>query len=76
MVEIITDLQMVEAAHQLINLNNLEQSELRDTSYYIVYNKHGVTPAQFDSSLKVYSSYPEIFTEMVRKVEHAINTTE
>lgn len=75
MVSIITDIQLVEAAHQLINLKNMDQVKMRDTSYQMVYNKHGVTEAQFDSSLRVYTQHPKRFTEIMKQVDQNLNKT-
>ncbi len=72
---IITDIQLIEAAHQMINDPTLNQKRMRDTSFAIIYNKHETTVQEFDSSLKVYTQYPEVFSEIMKRVDENLNKT-
>ena len=76
MVEVITDIQLVEAAHKSIPKNANEQKLMRDTSYVIVFNKHHTTAVEFDSSLRVYTKYPTIFGDIMEQVSENLNKME
>lgn len=76
MVDVITDIQLLEAAHKSLSMGNLEQQAMRDTSFAIVFNKHGVTYEQYDSSLRVYTKYPKLFGEMMEQVGENLNKTQ
>jgi hypothetical protein len=75
MVAVITDLQLIEASHQLLNRTNMDQKSMRDTSYHIIFNQHETTIEQFDSSLKVYTRHPKIFSEIMKTVNENLNQT-
>jgi hypothetical protein len=76
MINLIADMQLLEAAHKSNSLSNLEQQAMRDTSFTIVLNKHNVTYEEYDSSLRVYTRYPQLFGEMMEKVGDKLNTTQ
>lgn len=73
MVEIIADIQLLEAAHKTLSLNSAQQKEMKDTSYIIVFNAHNTTSVEFDSSLRVYTQYPEVFSEIMEKANRKIS---
>ncbi len=75
MVKIIVDVQLLEAAHKSINLNAKQQKPIRDTTYAIIYNKHNTTAAEFDSCLRTYTQYPELFSEIMEEAENRLNNT-
>lgn len=76
MVEVITDLQLIEAAHKSITLGSKVQKPMRDTSYTIVFNKHQTDVATFDSSLRVYTKHPALFSEIMDEVGLRLNRSE
>ncbi|MBT8327953.1 MAG: DUF4296 domain-containing protein [Bacteroidia bacterium] len=76
MIEVITDLQMIEAAHKSMTLSSNTQKPMRDTSYTIVFNKHQTNVATFDSSLRVYTRHPAMFSEIMEEVGVRLNSTE
>lgn len=73
MVEIVTDIQQLEAAHKSIVLSRKEQTKMKDTSYAIVFNDYQTTAEMFDSSLKVWTQYPEEFAEIMEQVNQNLN---
>ena len=73
MVDVITDGQMLDAAQKSVAVPSKERKALRDTNYMIVYNKHNTTVEQFDSSMRVYSLYPKIMSEILEEVTENIN---
>ena len=75
MVEVIKDIQLMESAHKSLSLRSAEQKLMRDTSYTIIFNKHNTTAAEFDSSLRVYTKHPEVFTEIMEEVASQLNST-
>ena len=76
MVDVITDLQMVEAAHKSLTLSSKIQKPMRDTSYTIVFNKHHTDVNTFDSSLRAYTKHPTLFSEIMEEVELRLNSSE
>ncbi|MFB1003259.1 MAG: DUF4296 domain-containing protein, partial [Bacteroidia bacterium] len=51
MVDVIADIQLVEAAQKQLNVSTSERNVMRDTSYHIIFNKYGIDSALYDSSL-------------------------
>lgn len=73
MIEIVTDIQKLEAAHKSITISRKEQSKMKDTSYAIVFNKYNTTALEFDSSLRVWTRYPEEFATIMEQVNKNLN---
>ncbi len=73
MVEIIKDIQLLEAAHKDIGIFGQEKKSLSDTSYAIVFNQHGVKASEFDSSYRYYLRNPIEFEQLMLKVERSLN---
>ena len=74
MVNVITDLQLIEAAHKSLTLGSNIQKPMRDTSYAIVFNKYQTDVASFDSSLRVYTKHPALFSEIMEEVGLKLNS--
>jgi len=74
MVEVISDLQLLDAAQKSVSIDAKTQERMRDTSYVIVFNKYGTTATQFDSSLRTYARNPLILSELMEEVAKSINT--
>ena len=65
--DLLYDLHRVDGAMQIVGYNYGHNQEL--ASYYqSVLEKHGVTQAQFDSSLVWYTDNPQIFNKIYPKV--------
>ncbi len=73
MIEIIKDIQLLEAAHKDLGIFGVERKALADTSYMIVFNKHGVKASEFDSSYNYYLRNPIKFEKLMTEVERSIN---
>ena len=73
MVEIIKDIQLLEAAHKDIGIFGPEKKALTDTSYAIVFKKHEVRASDFDSTYNFYLRNPIRFEALMTKVERSIN---
>ena len=76
MVDVISDMQLMEAAHRSLTLSSKIQNPMRDTSYTIVFNKHHTDVATFDSSLHVYTKHPKLFSEIMDEVEVKLNSSQ
>ena len=61
------DLHRTDALLQ-ISGKQYESDEVRDLYYGAVLEKHGVTQAQFDSSLVWYTAHPNLFNKIYPKV--------
>ncbi len=72
MVDIIADIQLVEAAQKQLNVAISERNAMRDTSYHIIFNKYDIDSALYDSSLHVYSRNPRIMAEIMERVAKKI----
>ncbi|MFY0643156.1 MAG: DUF4296 domain-containing protein [Bacteroidia bacterium] len=73
MVEIMKDLQILEAVHKDVSLFGVDRKAMSDTSYVIVFNKYGVKASEFDSTYSYYSKHPEDFEALMLKVEESLN---
>lgn len=73
MVEIIKDLQLLEAVHKDIGLFGMQKKLVTDTSYAIVFNKYNIKASEFDSSYHFYTLHPKLFTEIMEQVETELN---
>ncbi|MDB4173804.1 DUF4296 domain-containing protein [Bacteroidia bacterium] len=74
MIEIITDVQMLEAAQKQLTVPAEMRSAMRDTTYQVVFNKYGIDSALFDSSLRVYAQHPKLMVEVMEEVASKINS--
>ena len=61
------DLHRTDALLQ-VSGKHYESDEVRDLYYAGVLEKHGVTQAQFDSSLVWYTAHPQLFDKIYPKV--------
>lgn len=61
------DLHKTDALMQVSGLMH-GHNESEDTYYAIVLDRHGVTQAQFDSSLVWYTAHPQLFDKIYPKV--------
>lgn len=75
MVEIIADMHVLDAAQRSIPISGSKQIAMKDTTYAIIYAHHGTTHAEFDSSLREYSRYPEKMGQIMEQVAEKINST-
>lgn len=71
--EVLVDLHKVDAMLQVAgytytNENIQNVGEIRNIYYAQVLEKHGITQAQFDSSLVWYTAHPEYFDKIYPKV--------
>lgn len=73
MVEVIKDIQLLEAAHKDMGLFGLEKQNVIDTSYVIIFNKHEIKASEFDSSHNFYTQYPKLYEQLMDKVEHELS---
>ena len=73
MVEVIKDIQLLEAVHKDMGLFGMQKKHVTDTSYVIVFNKYNIKPSDFDSSYHFYTLHPKLFTEIMERVEADLN---
>lgn len=76
MIEVITDIQVLDAAQKSLPISGLKQKAMQDTTYAIIYAHHGITHEMFDSSLRSYTRHPELMAELMEKVAENINASE
>ena len=74
MVEVITDIQLINAAQKNIPIAGNKMKAMQDTSYAIIFSHHGTDYAQFDSSLRSYSRVPEVMGAIMEQVAEQINS--
>lgn len=67
MVDVLVDLHKTEAILTVAGYNFGHEEEF-GKCYYVVLDKHGITQAQFDSSLVWYTKHPERFDKIYPKV--------
>lgn len=65
--DVIVDLHKTEALLQVTDLNNYN-GETKAIYYSQVLQKHGITQAQFDSSLVWYTAHPQLFDKIYPRV--------
>ncbi len=73
MVEVITDIQLLDAAQKSLPISGSKQKRMKDTTYAIIYAHHGIDHTTFDSSLRAYSLYPKLMGEIMENVTEKIN---
>lgn len=67
MVDVLVDLHHADATLAAMGYNYGHDEDLR-RCYFVVLEKHGITQAQFDSSLVWYTKHPERFDKIYPKV--------
>lgn len=65
---VLVDLHKTDALMQYKNLLGFQHEEERSIYYAQVLERHGITQAQFDSSLVWYTAHPAIFDKIYPKV--------
>lgn len=73
MVEVITDIQLLDAAQKALPISGAKQKRMKDTTYAIIYAHHDIDHALFDSSLRAYSLNPALMGEIMEEVTQKIN---
>lgn len=73
MIEIITKIQLLDAAQKEIRTVGTQMGQMQDTNYTIVFNKYGTDYVQFDSSLKVYAAHPKLLETIMEQVAENLN---
>lgn len=66
--EVLVDLHKTEALLQLTDQKNKPDEEAKSIYYAQVLEKHGITQAEFDSSLVWYTAHPQLFDKIYPKV--------
>ena len=72
---VLTDLHKTDAMIQLSGLS-YKDNEIKDIYYAETLERHGVTQAQFDSSLVWYTAHPLFFNKIYPKVLRDLETEE
>ncbi len=73
MIEVITDMQILDAAQKSLPISGLKQKAMKDTTYAIIYAHHNISHELFDSSLRSYTRHPQLMGEIMEKVAEEIN---
>ena len=73
--DVLIDLHKTEGAIQASEVR-YDAYETRDLYYAQVLEKHGITQAQFDSSIVWYTAHPQFFNKIYPKVLKAIEEEE
>lgn len=73
--ELLVDLHKTDALIQMQALP-VQANEVRDIYYAETLEKHGVTQAQFDSSLVWYTAHPQFFNKIYPKVLKELDAQE
>ena len=69
---VMIDLHKTDALLQVCGLHT-EHDSIEDAAYASVLERHGITQAQFDSSLVWYTNHPQLFDKIYPKVLAALN---
>ncbi len=73
MIEVISQLQILDAAQKELGISGVLMSKMQDTTYTIVFNKYNTDIAQFDSSLREYARHPQMLENIMDKVAQNLN---
>ncbi|MBK8847793.1 MAG: DUF4296 domain-containing protein [Bacteroidetes bacterium] len=68
MVALLKDLQMAEAAISLRNQDTTNARSLAPGVYKFVFEKHKITPAQFENNMSFYTSHPVLMHKVYQEV--------
>jgi hypothetical protein len=71
-IEVIKDKSLAEAALN-VNARNVDGGKMDSVYNFNVYRDNGITPAEYDSTVKYYSSRPKEFKEILEKVVEKLN---
>jgi len=71
--EVMLDLHKTDALLQVSKIQH-GHSEAKDMYYAMVLEQHGVTQAEFDSSLVWYTAHPQLFDKIYPKVLKQLET--
>ena len=75
MVEIITNIQLIDAAQKEVGISGILMGKMQDTSYTLIFNKFNTDYVQFDSSLKVYAAHPKLLETIMDDVTLKLNAS-
>jgi len=75
MVDIITNMQLSDAAQKEVGISGILMGKMQDTSYTLIFNKFNTDFVQFDSSLKVYSAHPKLLENIMGEVTLKLNAS-
>ena len=73
--EVLVDLHKTDAIIQMQGIG-FRDNEIKDIYYAETLEKHGVTQAQFDSSLVWYTAHPQFFNKIYPKVLKELDAQE
>lgn len=68
MVALIKDLQLAEAAITLSHQDTTNARNLAPGVYKFVFEKHKITPAQFEKNMSFYTSHPVLMHKVYQEV--------
>ena len=72
---VMVDLHKTDALIQIAGLQHKDQ-EIKNIYYAQVLEKHGITQAEFDSSLVWYTAHPQLFNKIYPKVIKELKSEE
>ncbi|HBN03626.1 MAG TPA: hypothetical protein DD396_06230 [Bacteroidetes bacterium] len=75
MVDIITNIQLMDAAQKEVGISGILMGKMQDTNYTLIFNKYNTDFVQFDSSLKVYSAHPKLLENIMDDVTLKLNAS-
>lgn len=73
--DVLVDLHKTDAMLQLAGMKNTNQAE-KNIYYAQVLERHGITQAEFDSSLVWYTAHPQLFDKIYPKVMASLEAEE
>lgn len=68
LVPLLVDLHLLNAIESSVEYRKIAMDVDSIDSYSYIFEKHGTTKAEFDSSLAWYSRHPKLFTEIYDEV--------
>ena len=74
--DIMVDLRLAESNYKLISRTPSYPQNLLDSSYFLIYSIHKVTPQVVDSSFKFYVKHPDYMMQIDQMVLDKLNKLE
>ena len=76
MVEIITDIEIVEAKLNFANERGGSADSLKDSYYQQLYDHHGITKEQLTENLNYYTQKPEVLEDIMSRVVDSLSKSQ
>lgn len=76
MVEIITDIEIIEAKLNFANERGGSADSLKDSYYQQLYDHHGITKEQLTKNLNYYTQKPQVLEDIMSRVIDSLSQSQ